>query len=162
AVGARTLLGKATACVGRDHELDILTSLFTECAEEPMAQAVLVTAPAGMGKTRLVHELVSRVRKRGDRAPAWSCRGGPPAARARLGQALAGGCGIRDGEPLELRKEKLLSRVTQLVGEADARRVAEFLGEIVGTPFPDEDSAPLRAARKDAQLMGGQMRLAFL
>jgi tetratricopeptide (TPR) repeat protein len=40
--------------------------------------------------------------------------------------------------------------------------VTEFLGEIVGTPFPDEDSIPLRAARREARLMGDQMRRAWL
>src|SRR5262249_43566862 len=40
--------------------------------------------------------------------------------------------------------------------------VAEFLGEIVGTPFPEEESASLRAARQDAQLMGDQTRRAWV
>src|SRR6185295_19136929 len=40
--------------------------------------------------------------------------------------------------------------------------VSEFLGEILGAPFAEESSPPLRAARRDAQLMSEQMRAAFL
>src|SRR5262249_14097826 len=46
-------------------------------------------------------------------------------------------------------------------GAADLQRVAEFIGEILGTPFPDERSMILREARKDAQLMGDQVRRAW-
>jgi eukaryotic-like serine/threonine-protein kinase len=48
------------------------------------------------------------------------------------------------------------------VGPARGRQVAEFLGELVGTPFPDEESAPLRAARQDPRIMGEQIRRSFL
>src|SRR6185295_7900785 len=40
--------------------------------------------------------------------------------------------------------------------------VSEFLGEILGAPFAEESSPPLRAARRDAQLTSEQMRAAFL
>ncbi len=43
----------------------------------------------------------------------------------------------------------------------DAARVTEFLGEIVGAPFPDEESFELRAARRDPRIMGEQARRAF-
>src|SRR6185295_8628081 len=47
---------------------------------------------------------------------------------------------------------------------SDQKRVAEFLGELVGTPFPDDDEggAALRAARQDAPLMSEQMRQAWM
>src|SRR5262249_15205363 len=51
--GARTLLGRPTSCVGRDWELNALTAILDECIEEPKACAVIVTAAAGMGKSRL-------------------------------------------------------------------------------------------------------------
>src|SRR5262249_44293548 len=54
--GTRTLLGKATPCVGRDWELSTLEGFFQECVEEPLARAAVVTAPAGMGKSRLGQE----------------------------------------------------------------------------------------------------------
>jgi len=63
----RTVLGTATSCVGRDRELALLEGTFDECITEPVARAVLVTAPAGGGKSRLRHELLARLHER--RAP---------------------------------------------------------------------------------------------
>src|SRR4030095_17025336 len=69
--------------------------------------------------------------------------------------------GLRDGEALDLRRKKLRARVARHLGEDDALRVAEFLGELSSVPYPDDDRVQLRAARQDAMLMGDQMRRAW-
>src|SRR5262249_12068111 len=45
--------------------------------------------------------------------------------------------------------------------DRDAGRVAEFLGELLGAPFPATDRSLLQAARRDPMLMGAQMCLAW-
>jgi hypothetical protein len=161
---ARTLLGRPTATVGRDRELDTLGALFEECRAEPAARAVLVIAPAGVGKSRLRHELVKRVAAR-NIAEIWIARGDPARAGASLGlaaQLVRRAARLYDGEPIEGRRQKLLARVSRHVPASDRRRVAEFLGELAGTRFPDEDRVELRAARQDPRLLGDQMRRAWL
>ncbi|WP_437681383.1 protein kinase domain-containing protein [Sorangium sp. So ce131] len=164
--GARLLLGRATPCVGRDRELGMLRALFAEAVEDGAAQAALVVAPPGMGKSRLGRELVQELRGRGEPLSIWVARGDALRAGSplgMLGQALRSACGIREGEPLEVRRERLSAQVAAWVTPGEQRRVAEFLGEIIGAPFPeDEDSLPLQAARRDAQLMADQVRAAFL
>ncbi|XXY45782.1 protein kinase [Sorangium sp. So ce269] len=165
AAGGRTLLGKPTSCVGRDGELRMLEAALEACAEEPAARAVLVTAPPGVGKSRLGQELLRRVSERAPRASIWMGRGDPLRARSPFGllaEALKGACGLLEGEPLASRQEKLLAQVARRVPEGDRRRVAEFVGELVGAPFPDDESPPLRAARRDAQIMSEQMQRAFV
>jgi hypothetical protein len=165
AEGARTLLGKPTACVGRDWELGTLEALLDECVEESATRAVLVTAPAGIGKSRLAYELMDRVRRRDAAVAIWIGRGDSLRVGSTfglLGQALRGALGIQEGEPLSARWQKLRARVAEHVGGSDQEQVAEFLGELVGTPFPEEESDSLRAARQDAQLMGDQMCAAWL
>src|SRR5262249_40261806 len=150
--GARTLLGRPTACVGRDWEISTLEQLFVGCVEESRARPLLVTAPAGMGKSRLAYELISRARRHGDGATIWIGRGDAlrmGSAFGLIGQALRGALGIQAGEPPALRQSKILQRTREMLGEAEARRAAEFLGEIVGTPFPEEESRELRDARRD-------------
>jgi serine/threonine protein kinase/tetratricopeptide (TPR) repeat protein len=162
--GTRTLLGTPTVCVGRDRELATLEALFAECVESPAAQAVLVTARAGFGKSRVAHELLRAVGERGEPVEIWIGRGDSLRAGSAfglLGQALRSACAIIDGEPVAVRQQKLRSRIARHVPAAEQRRVTEFLGELVGTPFPDEESLPLRAARKDALVMGDQMRRAW-
>jgi tetratricopeptide (TPR) repeat protein len=162
---ARTLLGKPTPFVGRDRELSTLLAIFDECVQESVARAVLVTGFPGAGKSRLVSELITRLRAmeqprvelavaRGD---AMS-EGAPFALIARILRRIAG---LTGGEPLVVRQQKLRARVARNVPEADVSRVAEFLGEIASIPFSDSQSVQLRAARHDAMLMGDQMRRAF-
>jgi predicted ATPase len=166
----RTLLGKPTPCVGRDRELSVLDGLFDECMTEPVARAILITGTAGMGKSRLRYEFLRGVRRRGDpsgaKAPIdiWTAQGDPLRAGSpfgMVGQLLRRAAGVLEGEPLEVRQRKLRSRVARHVTRTQATRVTEFLGELVGTPFPDEDSVQLRAARQDPILMGDQMKRAW-
>ncbi len=70
--------------------------------------------------------------------------------------------GIAPGEPLEASRRKLEARAARVLPPEAARRVATFLGEIVGVRFEDASDVPLRAARSDPQLMGDQMQRAFV
>ncbi|WP_437276110.1 protein kinase [Sorangium sp. So ce375] len=157
------LLGRPTTYVGRERELAMLVAEVDRCIDEGAAGAVLVTAEAGMGKSRLRKELIRKLRERGDRIEVWIGQGDPVGAGAAFGllaSALRDALGVADGEPLETRQRKIRSRVEQH-GDLDAPRVAAFLGELVGAPFPDEHDVQLRLARRDAVLMGDQLRHAW-
>lgn len=52
-------------CVGRDKELAWLEATFAECLSEQAAALVLLTAPAHVGKTRLVEAFVEPLRQAG-------------------------------------------------------------------------------------------------
>jgi tetratricopeptide (TPR) repeat protein len=161
---ARTLCGRPTTCVGRDRELATLEAQLRDCAAEQTAAAVLVTAEPGFGKSRLRYELLARLRERAERVEIVFGRGevlGAGAPFAMLGGALRRLAGIDDGEPLEVRQRKLRARLGRHVAPADVPRVSEFLGEVAGVPFPDQDSENLRAARRDAALRGDAMRTAW-
>ncbi|MBK9266513.1 MAG: protein kinase [Polyangiaceae bacterium] len=162
---ARLLLKKATPCVGRDRELSTLSQMFAESIEERTAQAALVVAAAGMGKSRLSQELLARLRANDTPMAVWIARGDVlrvGSALGLLGQALRHACGIRGDEPLPERREKLLGRVAERVGAQHRQRVAELLGEIAGVPFPEDSSELLRAARRNTQIMTDEMRRAWL
>ncbi|WP_437965364.1 protein kinase [Sorangium sp. So ce260] len=155
------LLGRPTTYVGRERELAMLVAEVDRCIDEGAAGAVLVTAEAGMGKSRLRQELIRKLRERDDRIEIWIGQGDPMGAGSAFGllaSALRHALGIADGEPLEARQRKVRSRVEQHEGLA---RVAPFLGELAGAPFPDEHDVQLRLARRDAVLMGDQLRLAW-
>jgi eukaryotic-like serine/threonine-protein kinase len=53
-----TTAAPRTPFVGRTREVDALRAILDECVEEQVARAALVTAPAGMGKSRLRRELI--------------------------------------------------------------------------------------------------------
>src|SRR5262249_3295870 len=138
---------------------------YQEAAHEPVARVVLVTAPPGTGKSRLRHELLRRFGESDEPPEVWMGRGDPMKAGspyAILASALRSGAAIVDGEPPHVRQRKLRARVSRYVGTDDVARVAVFLGELVGVPFSEEDYLLLRAARNDPQLMGDQIRRAFV
>jgi tRNA A-37 threonylcarbamoyl transferase component Bud32/tetratricopeptide (TPR) repeat protein len=158
----RPVLGRATPFVGRERELDVLDALYAECADDPRARAVLVTGPPGAGKSRLLREWLSDRRGVAATAQVWSSRGDPvregsPYATfaALVRRALA----VDEQEPLDDRRRKLAVRVRSRLASDAAARVIEFVGELAGIP----NAAPgpeLVAARRDARLMGDQVRRA--
>jgi len=58
--------------VGRDRELSTLTALFEQCANDHQAQAVLVTGPPGIGKTRLSLETMAKIRELHGEVEIWA------------------------------------------------------------------------------------------
>jgi len=157
----RTLLGRPTPCVGRERDLASLVALFDECISEPVARVALVTGPSGLGKSRVRHELLKLV---GDRAAVWLGRGDVVSQGSPFGliaPAIRRAALVLEGEPIEVRRRKLRARVDRSVPAPDAERVTAFLGELIGTPFPDEGMIALRSARADPMLMGDQMRRAW-
>ncbi|WP_437672036.1 serine/threonine-protein kinase [Sorangium sp. So ce131] len=162
---SRPLLGKPTPCVGREHELALLDMAFAACVEEPAAQAVLVTAPAGTGKSRLRHEFLRRLERHAQPPLVLLGRGDPMSAGSAdglLGRALRRLCGLSDGEPPEERRARLSRRLSQHLPPAQAQGIVEFLGELCGVPFSAEHSPPLRAARGEPRLMSTQVERALV
>jgi tetratricopeptide (TPR) repeat protein len=158
------LLGRATPCVGRERELRALVDLLDECQGEPVARAVLVTAPAGAGKSRLLHELSNAIAGRAEPFAVWSGRGDPMSAGSAfslVASALRGAAGVHGGEPLGARRGALAAWTARFVAERDRGRVAAFLGEILGAPFPDDGMPLLRGARESPGVMAEQVRRAF-
>jgi serine/threonine protein kinase len=109
----RTLLGRTTPCVGRERELALLEATFAHTIAEGTASVVLITGAAGMGKSRVGHELLRRLREQRKAAAVWIARGDPMSAGSAfslLGQALRRALGLRDGEPVEARRKRIRAR----------------------------------------------------
>ncbi|HEU4537656.1 MAG TPA: AAA family ATPase, partial [Polyangiaceae bacterium] len=161
----RTLLGKPAPFVGRDRELAALRALYDEVAEEGVARAALVVAPAGVGKSRLLQELVREL-PRHERPPElWIARADPLAASATfslVAQALRRAASLVASEPAASARQKLLARAERHLPPADAWRIAALLGEAIGVPFPDDDSPLLSAARQDRHLLAEQVQNAWV
>ncbi|WP_235880091.1 serine/threonine-protein kinase PknK [Polyangium aurulentum] len=160
----RTLLGKPSPFVGRERELRNILDFVDESFEERRPLAITVTAPPGMGKSRLRQEALRKLRERYPNLAFAIARPdaiGAGSAFAMLAAALRDVLELTGGEPLEVRQEKLKRTVGLFHAGEDAQRIAEFLGEISGSPFPDRDSPRLRAARQSPQFMADQIEAAY-
>jgi tetratricopeptide (TPR) repeat protein len=158
----RPLLGRRTPFVGRKRTLRQLLALYQGCVEDRAAQAVVIVGEAGVGKSRLRAELTALL---GDEAAApalMQARGDPLRASlpfGALGRALL--ALLAPGEGAADARRAAIARAAGPAGDPEARRVAEFLGEICGVEFPADESPQLRAARQDPALMADQRRRAF-
>src|SRR5207244_13233224 len=105
------------------------------------------TVPAGVGKSRWLHECVQAL-ETGERPPTiLFARGDSLGAGSPFGliaPAIRRAAGIVDGEPLEARRDKLRARIERSVAAPNATRVVEFVGQIAGVAFPAESSDLLR------------------
>ena len=152
---SRPLLGRPTACVGREQELALLELAFSSCVEDSTSQALLVVSAAGMGKSRLRHEFLRRVARRGLPVRVLQGRAEPMnvcCAVGMLGQALQRLCEVNEGEAPEERRRRLWQRLSAHLPEREAPEVVALLGELCCADFPDAELPRLREARSDPAL----------
>jgi serine/threonine protein kinase len=81
-----------TPFVGRERAIAAILATLEQCIEEPVARAVLVTALAGAGKSRLRRELLDDISRHGSAEPRlaadvqiWTARGDPMRAGSPFG-----------------------------------------------------------------------------
>jgi eukaryotic-like serine/threonine-protein kinase len=152
---SRTLLGKATPFVGRDKELALLEATLQECVEEAVSRSVLVTGPAGQGKSRLRREFVRKALARGD-VRVLAARADPVGAGSSfmmVRQLVRAAAGLREMDPAPKQHDKLRTHVASVCKEPSSARIADFLGELLAVPSSETPSPQLRAARNDPMIM---------
>ena len=162
---SRTLLGKPTPCVGREAELGMLQSQLDSCIEESHARAILVTAPPGVGKSRLRHEFLRRVERRSEKVTTLLGRGEllqAGAGYASLAKAIRGLCGISERDPVATNRQRLRERIEQHLPAGDIASVLPFVGEICGVPFPEPEHPLLQEALRTPKLLQSRLRRACL
>lgn len=164
--GHRLLLGRTTSCVGRDREIALLETTLDEAIAESVARVVVVTAPAGMGKSRLVREVERRAEESFPSLQRLVAEGDPSRAGSPSGMAseLVGRAArLRRLDPPEARQLALRAHLeSRGLAVEEARSVAELLGEIVAAKAPPVDaSTALVAARADPVIMADAVSGAF-
>jgi eukaryotic-like serine/threonine-protein kinase len=155
----RRLLGRPSPCVGRERELSSLAGVIEECLAGPVARAIILTGPAGVGKSRVRYELMRRVRSiaaETDSVPPeiWLSRADPMSRGSPFG-LLAGA--LRDALGADAATDlpaRLRARFDGHASADDVTRIARALGEILGYGADDPTMVdPLR--------VGDRMRTAF-
>jgi tetratricopeptide (TPR) repeat protein len=160
---SRAALGFSSPFVGREREMGVLMGLVDECAADRVARAVVLTGAPGVGKSRLLQELVRALGDRNSEWVAWPARGESLLAGAPLGivrQLARAGLRLPPNPTAEEGRAALVRAVRLRFPEADAHRIETFLGELVDLPVHPDD-VQLRAARLTASLMADQLQRAW-
>ena len=158
----RRVVGVATPTLGREAELRTLELVYDRVERERTPRAVLVVGAAGIGKSRLLAELLKGVGSRDKPPVVLSCRGDPVRASsfAALTQALRRSTGIQDGDPPATQRALLDARLGAVMTGDDLAHCKVFLGELAGLTETGKNDA-LVTARANPGLMHRQVRAAM-
>jgi tetratricopeptide (TPR) repeat protein len=159
----RLLCGRPAPFVGREREIALIEKIFDDVVHEPQSAVVIVVGEAGAGKSRLSREALATLSRIEPNTEIWVARGEAVRAGGSFGMlasALLRASGIRDGEHMEVRHQKLATFVRQRVDSNESAAIITFLGEMTETKT-EEDNDELRAARRDPVLMRDRIRFAF-
>ncbi len=139
--------------VGREAELSQLDAALEAVRREGKSRAVTLIGAAGIGKTRLVRDFLSRQRSNPSGAPRvfrGSAREGGSAYDV-FARVLRARFGIVEGMDPEAAKARVRAKVAAVLEDRKVGDVCYFLGQILELEFMD--SPLIQAVRSDAHQM---------
>ena len=145
--GSQRTDGLEAPLLGRDAELRTVRELFHACAERRVPRLVVVSGPAGVGKSRLGWEFEKYVD--GLAADIYWHRGrclsyGEGVAFWALTEIVRQRLGIAEEDPSEMVAAKLAERLQTLVPDSAERLyIGSRLGRLLGVTLVDDDGGGL-------------------
>ena len=131
----RGVAGLTAPMVGRDEELAVLTAVATRVERDRAPQLVTLFGQAGVGKSRLLDELVERLP--GSRLLKGRCLPyGEGVTYWPLAEAAKVHAGILDTDPAEIALAKLRAAIESVVPEEQVERVLEAATWTIGFSLP--------------------------
>jgi class 3 adenylate cyclase/tetratricopeptide (TPR) repeat protein len=124
--------------IGRDEELALLLSLFDRALRESRPHLVTVFGQAGVGKSRLLSELATALRRRGERVDTLIGRSpayGTATTYSALGEIISERFALSAGDAPDAVVDKLTAGIAGLTHgdqEADAARTAAQVARVLG------------------------------
>jgi class 3 adenylate cyclase len=135
----------STPLVGRERELAVLRELLVRVREESSPQLVTLVGVPGIGKSRLVHELMQAV-EHGGVLTYWRRGRSLPYGEAvplwALSEIVKAQAGILESDPSEDVERKLQEEVARITSDArDAIWIESQVRALVGIAAPDDEPA---------------------
>jgi class 3 adenylate cyclase/tetratricopeptide (TPR) repeat protein len=131
----RGIAGLTAPLVGRNEELAVLSAVAGRVERERAPQLVTLFGPAGVGKSRLLEELVERLP--GARLVKGRCLPyGEGITFWPLAEAAKAHAGILDTDPADVALSKLRAAIESVVPEEQAERVLEAAAWTIGFSLP--------------------------
>ena len=134
----RGLAGITTRTIGRDAELTVLQEAYRRACTAGRLQWVTVSGEAGVGKSRLLAEFEHWLELRPEqvwylKARAWLQTERSPYHLLR--DLLSFRFQIREGDPLDVARDKLTAGFTGVLGDELGAEAAAFIGQLIGFDF---------------------------
>jgi len=145
--GSQRIDGLEAPLTGRDAELRTIRELFHAAAERRVSRLVLVSGPAGVGKSRLGWEFEKYAD--GLAGEVWWHRGrclsyGEGVAFWALAGIVRQRMGIAEDDPAETAAARLAEGLNGFIPDpAERRYVGARLSRLLGAAYPGDDGRPL-------------------
>ncbi|WJK36907.1 adenylate/guanylate cyclase domain-containing protein [Solwaraspora sp. WMMA2065] len=127
----------ATPLIDREHELGLLVNALYRSIRDQRPQVLTLLGQAGIGKSRLVRELLRHTERLVDQPVTWRIGRCPPFGEnvtfAALADIVKAEAGILDTDLATVAEQKLAAGVQGLVGP-EADRLVDALRPLVGLP----------------------------
>ncbi|MEO5881809.1 MAG: adenylate/guanylate cyclase domain-containing protein, partial [Caldimonas sp.] len=137
ALGARGIEGVSTPLLGRGAELAQLATALEAARGTRQARGVTILADAGLGKSRLVEELMQGLDERAPDTPRLLARAHPAASGQPyrlLRDMLAARLGIADSDSGEKARQRFVDGLAPCFA-AQGKGPVHLLGELIGLDF---------------------------
>ncbi|MCD6344847.1 MAG: AAA family ATPase, partial [Anaerolineae bacterium] len=134
----RGLAGVITRTVGRDAELAVLQKAYRQALSEDGLQWVTVSGEAGVGKSRLLTEFERWLELRPEEIWYLKGRAWPQTEHSPyhlLRGLLSFRFQIREGDSLDVARDKLTAGLTEVLGDELGEEAAAFVGQLIGFDF---------------------------
>ncbi|MFV2019492.1 adenylate/guanylate cyclase domain-containing protein [Micromonospora sp. LOL_023] len=127
----------ATPLIDREHELGLLVNALYRSIRDQRPQVLTVLGQAGIGKSRLVRELLRHTERLVDQPVTWRIGRCPPFGEnvtfAALADIVKAEAGILDTDLASVAERRLTAAVGALVG-TETDRLVDALRPLVGLP----------------------------
>jgi tetratricopeptide (TPR) repeat protein len=138
--------------VGREVETAVLDEALYLVEKQGQTQIVTLIGPAGIGKSRLIQDFVSKQRSAGSTLMTKVYRGSARDIAASYGifaRMLRGRFGLVEGMPAADSKQQIRAQVAKILDDRKVGDVIYYLGQFLGLDF--EESPLTRAVSDDPQ-----------
>jgi class 3 adenylate cyclase/tetratricopeptide (TPR) repeat protein len=145
--GVKRLDGLEAPLIGRDAELRTIRELFHAAAERRVPRLVVISGPAGVGKSRLGWEFDKYIDGLAEQV--WWHRGrclsyGEGVAFGALAEIVRQRLGVAEDDPAEVTAAKLAEGLSLFVPDPAERAYAGVrLGRLLGVTFAGDGGGPL-------------------
>ena len=162
---APRLLGAASACVGREREIASIGSALLRARADGRVRASVLVGPPGIGKSRVLHEAIERLRQADVGAEVWFAKADPLSGTVPLGMVrdlVRHACSVGAEDDAAAERRAIFERIRgERLEPVQALRIANDLASLSGEVAAEHTGDNPDLMEHEAAAQGDRVLVAF-